>query len=71
MVLVGMKEANKALAACQAATEADTENKHTREIEAQMQKCMMDAYTERAGETDEQTLERAMRDPEVAKIMVR
>ena len=35
-----------------------------------MQKCMMEVYAERSGETDEQTLERAMRDPEVAKIMV-
>jgi stress-induced-phosphoprotein 1 len=45
-------------------------SQHTREIESQMQKCMTEMYAERSGETDEQTLERAMRDPEVAKIMV-
>lgn len=52
------------------ATEADSEKKHTREIEAQMMKCANDTYQQRQGETDEQALERAMRDPEVAKIMV-
>jgi len=33
-------------------------------------KCANDTYEQRQGETDEQALERAMRDPEVAKIMV-
>jgi len=35
-----------------------------------MMKCANDTYEQRQGETDEQALERAMRDPEVAKIMV-
>lgn len=51
------------------ATDADTEHKHTHEIEGQMQKISMALYDQRAGETEEQTLERAMRDPEVANIM--
>lgn len=70
MVLFGMKDYTKALTVCQEAMEADTEKKHTREIEQQMQKCMMETYAQRSTETDEQTLARAMQDPEVAKIMV-
>lgn len=35
-----------------------------------MMKCTNELYQQRSGETDEQTLERAMRDPEVAGIMV-
>ncbi|GHJ89129.1 hypothetical protein NliqN6_5531 [Naganishia liquefaciens] len=69
MVLHGMKEYTKAIQACQDALEADTDKKHTREIEQQMQKCMMETYAQRSNETDEQTLERAMKDPEVASIM--
>jgi stress-induced-phosphoprotein 1 len=34
-----------------------------------MAKIMSDIQSERAGETDEQAYERAMRDPEVAQIM--
>ena len=34
-----------------------------------MQKIMMELQTQRAGETDEQTYDRAMRDPEVVEIM--
>ncbi|KAG8778512.1 Hsp90 cochaperone, partial [Serendipita sp. 398] len=66
LVLFSMKEFTKAMEACQAATDADVEKKHTREIEDQMQKISMAMYTQRAGETEEETLQRAMRDPEVA-----
>ena len=52
--------------AAQAASDVDTERKHTREIEEQMQKVSMALYTQRSGETEEETLQRAMRDPEVA-----
>ncbi|KAG9053986.1 Hsp90 cochaperone [Serendipita sp. 407] len=69
LVLFSMKEFTKAMEACQAATDADVEKKHTREIEDQMQKISMAMYTQRAGETEEETLQRAMRDPEVASIM--
>jgi stress-induced-phosphoprotein 1 len=71
MVLYGMKEYEKALTACQDALVADTEKKHTREIEGQMQKCMMETYAQRSNETDEETLARAMKDPEIGQIMVR
>jgi len=48
------------------ATDADTEKKHTAEIEQQMMKCAQAMYSERETETEEQTLQRAMKDPEVA-----
>lgn len=34
-----------------------------------MQKAMQEMNSERAGETDEQTYERALRDPEIQEIM--
>ena len=69
LVLFGMREYSKAMQACAAATDADVEKKNTKEIEGQMRKCMMEIDKERDGETEEQTLKRAMRDPEVAAIM--
>lgn len=42
---------------------------HTREIEENMQKVMNDMQSQRAGETDEETYQRAMRDPEIQEIM--
>lgn len=65
-VLQSMREYAKALEALQAATEADTTHAHTSEIQAQEFKIQQALFTQRADETDEQTLERAMRDPEVA-----
>lgn len=42
---------------------------HTRELESNMSRIMMEIQSERSSETDEQTYQRAMRDPEVAEIM--
>ncbi|KZS97738.1 hypothetical protein SISNIDRAFT_194455 [Sistotremastrum niveocremeum HHB9708] len=64
-----MKEYTKAMEAAQIAQDADEEHKHTAEIEQQMVKISNALYAERSNETDEQTLQRAMRDPEVANIM--
>lgn len=72
-----MKDYSKALQSCQIAADLDdaistsgpSKGPNSREIAQQQQKCMQAMYSERSGETDEQTLERAMRDPEVAKIM--
>lgn len=61
-----MKEYTKAMEAAQIAQDADEEHKHTAEIEQQMVKISNALYAERSNETDEQTLQRAMRDPEVA-----
>jgi len=64
-----MREYNKCLEACNAATEADTENKHTREIEELTRKAMQTMYSAREGETEEQTMERIQKDPEIVSII--
>jgi len=61
-----MREYSKALEALQAATSADTAHAHAQEIQAQEFKTQQALFNQRAGETEEQTLERAMKDPEVA-----
>jgi stress-induced-phosphoprotein 1 len=66
LVLTAMREYTKAMEAAQAATDADKDGKHRREIEEQMRKIELALYSQRAGETEEETLQRAMRDPEVA-----
>ena len=72
-VLFSMKEFTKALEAAQTASDIDSESEggaqHQREIQGLLNKCMNALYAQRSDETDEQTLERAMRDPEVAGIM--
>lgn len=72
-VLYAMKEYTKALEAIQQADDVDKEQeggaKNHAEISAHTNKCMQALYAQRANETDEQTLERAMRDPDVASIM--
>lgn len=68
-VLHSMREYTRALEALQAAETVDTANAHASEIHAQELKTQQALFSQRAGETEEQTLERAMRDPEVAKIM--
>lgn len=72
-VLFSMKDYTKAIEAAQQASDVDSEAeggaKHTQEIQAQLNKCMHALYAQRSNESDEQTLERAMRDPEVASIM--
>lgn len=70
--LTAMKEHAKAMEAIQQAQDLDEETsdrKNAREISQQMEKVMKELYAQRANETDEQTLERAMKDPEVAQIM--
>lgn len=68
-ILQTMREYSKALEALQAASSADTANAHAQEIQAQEFKIQQALFTQRADETEEQTLERAMKDPEVAQIM--
>ncbi|KAG9091762.1 Hsp90 cochaperone [Ceratobasidium sp. 370] len=68
-VLFSMREYTKAMEVAQEASDLDTEKQHTREIEQQLEKAARELYNQQAGETDEQTLQRAMRDPEVASIM--
>jgi stress-induced-phosphoprotein 1 len=65
-ILVGMRDYTKALEAVQEAEDHDTDGKHKAEIQQQALKCQQALFTERAGESEEDTLNRAMRDPEIA-----
>lgn len=60
-----MKEYNKCLDVCTEATEHDAGGANAREIEQQQQKALQAQYSAREGETEEQTMERIQRDPEV------
>jgi hypothetical protein len=66
LVLFAMRDYTKAIEAIQEAEEHDTEHKHRTEIQQQELKCQQALFSQRTTETQEETLERAMRDPEVA-----
>ncbi|GJE84765.1 heat shock protein sti1 homolog [Phanerochaete sordida] len=68
-VLYAMRDYTKALETAQVATDLDEEKKNTKEISDLAMKCQQALFSQRSGESEEETLERAMRDPEVAKIM--
>ena len=64
----GMREYSKSLDACEEAAKVDSEHHsgaNAREIEQQQQKAYTAMYSARENETEEQTRERLMRDPEV------
>lgn len=61
-----MREYAKSLEALQDATEQDTEHQHTKEISQQELKIQQAMFSQRGEESQEETLQRAMRDPEVA-----
>jgi stress-induced-phosphoprotein 1 len=61
-----MRDHTKAIEAIQEAKEHDVEHKHTSEISQQEMKCQQALFSQRGEETQEETLARAMRDPEVA-----
>ncbi len=65
-ILFSMRDYTKALEAIQEATDHDTEHKHSGEISQQELKLQQAIWNQRGNETQEETLERAMRDPEVA-----
>lgn len=68
----GMREYSKCLDACTEALNVDTEHHggtNAREIEQQQQKAFTAMYAARENETEEQTRERLMRDPEIMSIM--
>jgi len=69
LTLFAMKDYKKAIDTLRKAEEHDPEKKHAKEIATNLQKCVMAEYGERANETDEQRLEKAMRDPEIQQIM--
>ncbi|KAI0723475.1 activator of Hsp70 and Hsp90 chaperone [Earliella scabrosa] len=68
-VLYAMRDYTKAIEAVQMAADVDEEKKHAKEIADQVVKCQQALSSQREGESEEETLQRAMRDPEVAKIM--
>lgn len=65
-VLYAMKEYNKAIDAIQEAAEHDENGAHTKEIQQQLLKCNQELMAQRSTESEEETIQRAMRDPEVA-----
>ncbi|KAH9967717.1 hypothetical protein BGW80DRAFT_1339689 [Lactifluus volemus] len=70
-VLFGLREHTKALEALDVAREKDEAagSKSTREIQELSYKIQIAVSAQRANETDQEAMERAMRDPEVAEIM--
>jgi stress-induced-phosphoprotein 1 len=60
-----MREYNKCLDVCVEAQEHDEGGKNTREIEQQSSKALQAQFSAREGETEEQTMERIQRDPDV------
>ncbi|KAF7978316.1 hypothetical protein HWV62_927 [Athelia sp. TMB] len=68
-VLFAMRDFTKAIEAIQEAEEHDTDHKHKTEIQQQIYKCQQSLFSQREGESEEETMQRAMRDPEIAGIM--
>ncbi|KAF7714752.1 Heat shock chaperonin-binding domain-containing protein [Penicillium ucsense] len=66
--LVAMKEYNRAIDTFTEAAEHD-DGTHAREIEQQQQKCLEAQFSARAGETEQQTMERIQNDPEIMAIL--
>lgn len=67
-VFHGMRKYSDAVDACEEAQRVDSESggKNAREIDAQMQKAYGAMYSARENESEEQTRERLMKDPEVS-----
>ena len=61
-----MKEYSKCLDVCEEASIHDEAGANRKEIESQTQKALQAQYAGREGETEEQTMERIQRDPEVS-----
>jgi stress-induced-phosphoprotein 1 len=61
-----MREYGKCVDVCAEAMGADVDGKNSREIRDQEQKAMQAQYSAREGETEEQTMERIQRDPDVS-----
>ncbi|KID84623.1 heat shock protein STI1 [Metarhizium guizhouense ARSEF 977] len=68
----GMRKYSDCVDACTDATQVDQEfhnNANAREIEQQQQKALSAMYSARDNETEEQTRERLMKDPDIMSIM--
>ncbi|KAI4216537.1 MAG: hypothetical protein LQ351_001026 [Letrouitia transgressa] len=67
--LFTMKEYNKCIDVCSEAMAHDEGGKNFREIEQQSQKALQAQFAGREGETEEQTMERIQRDPDIMAIL--
>ncbi|KAK7536436.1 uncharacterized protein J3D65DRAFT_554671 [Phyllosticta citribraziliensis] len=67
--LFAMREYNKCLDVCAEASGHDEGGKNAREIDQQQQKALQAQFAAREGETEEQTMERIQRDPDIAAIL--
>ncbi|KAE9970276.1 hypothetical protein BLS_004981 [Venturia inaequalis] len=67
--LFAMREYNRCIDVCTEAAEHDVDHKNAREIEQQQQKALQAQYSAREGETEEQTMERIQKDPEIMQIL--
>ena len=69
--LFAMREYNKCLDVCEEAMEKDNETggKNAREIRTQQEKAIQAQFAAREGETEEQTMERIQKDPEIVQIL--
>ncbi|KAI1772136.1 hypothetical protein F4818DRAFT_449722 [Hypoxylon cercidicola] len=71
-IYFGMRDYSKCIDACNEATTVDNEhynNANAREIDQQQQKALQAMYSARENETEDQTRERLMKDPEIMTIM--
>ncbi|KAI2640994.1 hypothetical protein GGS21DRAFT_352490 [Xylaria nigripes] len=71
-IYFGMRKYSECIDACTEATEVDNQHHNkanAREIDQQQQKALQAMYAARENETEEQTRERLMKDPEIMSIM--
>ena len=61
-----MREYVKAIEILQEADEHDETDAHKKEIHDQVLKCQQAQFAQREGESDDDVMQRALRDPEVA-----
>jgi len=64
-----MREYNKCIDVCAEASEHDEGGKNMREIQQQEQKALEAQFSAREGETEQQTMERIQRDPDIVAIL--
>jgi stress-induced-phosphoprotein 1 len=64
-----MREYSKCAAVCAEAAVRDKDGKNAREISNQETKALQAQYSAREGETEDQTMERIQRDPEIVGIL--
>lgn len=65
-----MREYGKCVDTCTEASEHDEGGKNAREIQQQEQKALQAQYSAREGETEQETMERIQRDPEVPLLFL-